>query len=119
MNHKLIGSRTSPVNQSVLGCHLSLKGTLWSLTSGSCAAPPSHMPRAGERNEEHVHTGKQIYGFRSQQSCGSKKPQEVKIRTLWAICVFVRADQYSFLSVGYFTYTLEKSTSHRGEAFAA
>lgn len=26
MNHKLIGSRTSPVNQLVLGCHLSWRG---------------------------------------------------------------------------------------------
>lgn len=95
-------------SKSVLGCHLSLKGTSQSLTSGSCAAPPSHMPRVWERNEEHLHTEKQICGFRSQQSSGSQKPQEIKIRTLWAIHVFLRGDQYCFLSVGCFTYSVEK-----------
>lgn len=28
--------------------------------------PPSHVPRAQESNEEHVHTGKQICDFRRQ-----------------------------------------------------
>lgn len=94
MNRKLIGSRTSLVNQLVLGCHLSLEGTSQSLTSGSCVPPPSHVPWTQERNEEHVHTQKQICDFRRQQSCGSVKPQEIKIRILWAICVFIRADQH-------------------------
>lgn len=65
MNHKLIGSRTSPVNQLVLGCHLVLEGPSQSLTSGSCVPPPSHVPRSQERNEEHVHTWKQICDFRT------------------------------------------------------
>lgn len=67
-----------------------------------------HMPRVQDRNEEHVHAKKKIHYFRSQQSCGSKKAQEIKIKTLWATHVFLRADQYSFLSVGCFTCTVEK-----------
>lgn len=94
MNHKLIGSRTSPVNQLVLGCHLSLEGTSSSLTSGSCAPPPSHVPTAQGGNEEHVHTRKRICGFGRQQYCGSTKPQETEIRILWANRIFIRADQH-------------------------
>lgn len=94
MNHELVGSRTCPVNQSVLGYPLSLEGTSEPLTSGSCVPPPSHVPRAWERNEEHVHALRQSCDFRRQQFCASIKPQETKIRILWAPVFSLRADQH-------------------------
>lgn len=100
-------------SKSFLGCHLSLKGTSPLAVVQLLLTCPGF--RRGMTNMFTL-GNKLVVSEVSNPVAAAKKPQEIKIRILWAIRVFLRGDQYSFLSVGCFTYTVEKKclTQRRG-----